>query len=272
MSHAGGSRGTPAAPGAAYKTGKYVSPWGGLGTRSHEIRRGGSLFKNQSLTGEFDWDSLENVQRHLKDIGTIRSLSKLKDEYWGKEYKASAYRGLDPKYRGKADVKTTDFAPWYYTNPFHSQGLGPKNYIGVYHSDVQKDRSRFWEATETKFQRRVVELQGIADSPGDTFASRSEAYAEQQSAKKLLGKPFPEAAAAAEQLRLERGGGSARRGGGVATSGRQGARATAAEQARLGRSQRSAGSSPRRRLRASNLLGQPLGGGGSQTSARQLLG
>jgi hypothetical protein len=270
MSHAGGSRGTPAAPVAAYKTGKYVSPWGGLGTRSHDITRSG-IFKSQSLVGEFDWDSLANVQRHLKDIGTIRTLSQKKAEYWGKEYKADAPYG-DPKYRRKADVKTDDFTPSYYTNPFYSQGLGPKNFIGVYHSDVEKTHARFWEATEAKFQRRAVELQGIADSPGDTFASRSESYAEQQAAKKLLGKPFPEAAAAAEQLRLERGGGSARRGGGVATSGRQGRQARAAEQARLGRSQTSAGSSPRRRLRASNLLGQPLGGGGSQTSARQLLG
>ena len=251
MSHAGGSRGTRAAPGAAWKTGRFTPAFYQLNNPGDYGGYNSGILGGRR-TGSVDWDSVESLQAFSGHAaGRLRN--------------AEIYLARYGKNPGK-DYRYTAKAWGGSENPYYDQGLGPKNYIGKYFSDKTRDQVRWFKASKAKFDSRISELGAIEE------AGSPEAYAEQQSAKKLLGKPFPEAAAASEQLRLERGGGSARRGGGVATPGRQGRQARAAEQARLGRSQTSAGSSPRRRLRASNLLAQPLGGGGYGTSARQLLG
>jgi hypothetical protein len=248
-----------AAPGAAWKTGRFTPAFYQLNNPGDYGGYNSGILGGQR-TGSVDWDSVESLQAfsgHAAD--RLRNAEIYLARY--RKNPGKDYRYTKEKWGGSE-------------NPYYDQGLGPKNYIGKYHSDKKLDEVRWFKASKGKFDSRISELGAIADAPATSgFGSGTQgAYDEQQSAKKLLGKPFPEAAAAAEQLRLERGGGSARRGGGVATSGRQGARATAAEQSRLGRSQTSGGSSPRRRLRASNLLAQPLGGGGYGTSARQLLG
>jgi hypothetical protein len=265
MSHAGGSRGTQAAPGAAWNTGRYTP----------DDRPGLAGRATNRWDYGLDWDSAQSLQEFRgKAAGLLRRQKNQLAGALGGE-KSPGYGG-DFRYSG--GVKSAGSAGGRelgdISNPYFSQGLGPASYSGKWYSDEKRDEVRWYEATITKFDNRISELGAIADAPATSGfgAGTQGAYAEQQSARALLGKPFPEAAAAAEQSRLERGGGSARRGGGVATSGRPAARATAAEQARLGRSQTSGGSSPRRRLRASNLLAQPLGGGGYGTSARQLLG
>jgi hypothetical protein len=263
MSHAGGSRGTQAAPGAAWKTGRFApAPYNNRGSRL-------STFGGQM--DPVDWDSPASLTRF---VGKAHSMVGRIDRELSRGGSHPGYYFDAPlpghnQYRSMALNELIDK-----TNPFYSQGLGPASFEGATPRTQLTTHRRWYEAQGVKFQNRIAELGAIEGAPATSGfgAGTQGAYDEQQTARTLLGKPFPEAAAAAEQLRLERGGGSARRGGGVATSGRQGARATAAEQARLGRSQASGGSSPRRRLRASNLLAQPLGGGGYGTSARQLLG
>ena len=259
MPHEGGAQN--------YRHGKYVSPWSGLGTRTHDISRSG-ITAHQKLTGEFDWDSLENVQKHLKDLNTITATAHRKADYWGRDYdpRARFTPGRSQTHRSMADEKISDFNPGYYKNPFHSQGLGPESYVGMYMSDVQRDRVRYWDATKRKFEARVAELQGIerAGSP--------ELYEDELQARHDLSRPLPEAARAAELLRLDRRGGGARGGQAGPSEGRLAARARTAEQRRSSaRDQSTGGGSTRRVLRARNVL-EPLGLRSGQASARTLLG
>jgi hypothetical protein len=165
-------------------------------------------------------------------------------------------------------------------NPYYSQGLGPKNYKGKYESDQVGDQARWFEASYNKFELRAQELKGIASSPAtEGFGAGTQgAYDAQQTAREALSKPFAEGARSAELLRQDRGprvGGGAPQGG----AGRQANRARAAEGRRLTSSDRTTGSggggggggsTANRRLRAANLLRQPLGAGSQ--SAAQLLG
>ena len=153
------------------------------------------------------------------------------------------------------------------SNPYHSQGLGPESYSGKYYSDMMGDQARWYEASYRKFETRSQELKGIAAAGGQ------DAYDEAQAAKKLLGKPFAEAASAAALLRQERGP-RAGGGGGGGGSSRQTSRAAQGERRRLASNDRTtgggSGGTRRKQLRAANLLGQPLGGGSQ--SAAQVLG
>jgi hypothetical protein len=251
---------------ANYREGPYVSPWPWEGNRTHNIDRV-RLGADQRLRGELDWDSLENVQGHLKDLKTIRLIADSQRRYFSADNArdtsldqvlASGHSGIGPA-----------------QNPFHSQGLGPKDYAGKFNSDRASVQSQFWEATERKFQLRERELQGIASAPaaGGFSAGTQEAYDAQRAARRLLGKPFPEAARAAELLRSERGPRAGGGGGGQPGSSRQTSRAGSAERRRLASNDRTtggSGGSARKRLRAANLLGQPLGGGSQ--SAAQVLG
>jgi len=255
MPHEGGAQN--------FRHGKYVSPWSGLGTRTHDISRSG-IHAHQKLTGEFNWDSLENVQKHLKDLDTITQIAHRKADYWGRDYDPTRRK---PGSRHLADEKVSDFNPGYYRNPFHSQGLGPESYVGMYMSDVQRDRVRYWDATKRKFEARVAELQGIERAGGQ------EAYDQELQARHDLSRPLPEAARAAELLRLDRRGGGARGGQAAPSEGRLAARARTAEQRRSSARDQSTGGggSTRRVLRARNVL-EPLGLRSGQASARTLLG
>lgn len=154
------------------------------------------------------------------------------------------------------------------SNPYHSQGLGPESYSGKYYSDMMGDQARWYEASYRKFETRSQELKGIAAAGGQ------DAYDEAQAAKKLLGKPFAEAASAAALLRQERGPRAGGGGGGGSSSSRQTSRAAQGERRRVASNDRTtgggSGGTRRKRLRAANLLGQPLGGGSQ--SAAQVLG
>lgn len=150
-------------------------------------------------------------------------------------------------------------------NPYHSQGLGPADYSGKYISDMARDQARWYEASQRKFELRGQELRGYAAAGGQ------DAYEEQRAARRLLGKPFPEAARAAELLRSERGPRAGGGGGGQPGASRQTSRAGSAERRRLGTNRSASGGSvSRKRLRAASMLGQPLGGGSQ--SAAQVLG
>lgn len=245
---------------ANYREGAYVSPWAWGGNRTHNIDRV-RLGADQRLRGTLDWDSLENVQGHIKDLKTIRKIASSQQRYFSadnardtslNEVLASGHSGIGPA-----------------LNPFYSQGLGPKNYKGKFNSDRALVQSQFWEATERKFQLREEELKGIAAAGGQ------EAYDAQQTAREGLSRPFAEGARASELLRQTsgpaRGGGG---GGGAAPQGRQAARAGSAERRRMASNDRTTGGSggtvARKRLRASSLTGTPLGAGSQ--SAAQLLG
>ena len=98
-----------------------------------------------------------------------------------------------------------------------------------------------------------------------------EGFAADQSAKKLLGRPFAEGARASELLRSQRVSGT---GGGAAQApgGRQSQGAVRGERRRQAVNSvlAAGGSSPRKRLRAKQLTQQPLGSGNQ--AASQLLG
>jgi hypothetical protein len=207
--------------------------------------------------GDYDWDNLASVQsmrlRASRSVAAARTRQAFTLD--GPDYQLSESRGGIPL-----------------DNPYYSQGLGPRTYEGLYQSDITADDLRWAEATERKFLLRERELQGIASAPaaGGFSAGTQDAYEEQQAARRLLGKPFPEAARAAELLRQERGPRS-RTVGGQPGASRQTSRAGSAERRRLGTNRSASGGSvSRKRLRAANLLGQPLGGGSQ--SAAQVLG
>ncbi len=235
-----------------FREGAYVSPWDWDKERKHSIDSV-PLGSDQILRGTLDWDSLENVQGHIKDLKTMRLIAGSQERYYAE----------NPDYDLRLRKRQT--------NAFYSQGLGPKNYEGLYSSDRAAVQSQFWEATERKFLLREEELKGISAAGGP------KQYADQQTAREALSRPFSQGARAAELLRQDRGprtGGGAAQGG----AGRQASRARSAEGRRLASSDRAAGSgggggggsTANRRLRAANLIRQPLGAGSQ--SAAQLLG
>jgi hypothetical protein len=240
-----------------YRTGAYVSPFAWdknrVESKHWNITRS-PLSSAQMLRGTLDWDSLENVQGHIKDLKTIRKISASKERYFAdnpdKDTLIGSLHGTDK--------------PNYSINMFYGQGLGPENFDKLYKSEQHAVQSQWWEASERKFLLREEALKGIAAAGGE------EAYAAQQTAREELGKPFAEGARAAELLRQDRG---PRTGGGAALrgAGRQASRARVAEGRRLASRDRTTGSGGGgpRRLRAANLLRQPLGAG-SQSSAQVL--
>jgi len=248
-----------------YREGAYVSPWAWEGNRPagwvypdsnkpvarQQGVRGVPLGSDQELHGTLDWNSLENVQGHIKDLKTIRGIA-----------------GAQQRFYQQNNARDT-LVPSSWQNPFYSQGLGPKNYSEgkLFRSDRARIQGQFWEATERKFLLREEELKGIAAAGGQG------AYDEAQAAKKLLGKPFAEGASAAALLRQERGPRAGGGGGGGGGGSRQTSRAAQGERRRLASNDRTTGGSGgtrRKQLRAANLLGQPLGGGSQ--SAAQVLG
>ncbi len=237
-----------------YREGAYVSPWAWDKNRTHDITRS-NLSYSQALRGTLDWDSLENIQGHLKDLKTIRKIEASKERYFQDNPDKDTLVG---------QLHGTD-RPNYKINMFYSQGLGAENNSKLYKSEVHAQQSRWWEATERKFLLREETLKGWEAAGGQ------EAYDALQAAKKELGQPFAEGARAAELLRQNRG---PQTGGGAAqgAASRLTSRARTAESRRLASNDRTAGSggSLARRLRAGSLLRQPLGAG-SQSSA-QLLG
>ena len=64
-----------------YRTGAYVSPFAWDENRDWDITRS-NLEDYQVLRGTLDWDSLENVQGHIKDLKTIRKISASKERYF----------------------------------------------------------------------------------------------------------------------------------------------------------------------------------------------
>ena len=248
-----------------YQSGAYVSPWAGQ-QYEHSVQTINSpgyrvfLGHDQRLQGPVNWNNLSNVQGHVRDLETLVATSKSMNRYFHANPDKDTAVGSNQTY-------IADRSP----NPFYSQGLGPKNYDGMYESDRAANQLRWWEATQTKFLLREQELQGIEAAGGQ------EAYDAQQTARESLGKPVAEGARSAELLRQNR---APRAGGGTAPAGagRQAGRAQAAEGRRFASNDRTTGSgggggggsTATRRLRAANLLRQPLGAGSQ--SAAQLLG
>jgi len=235
------------------------------GTDFWHADKGDKWQRGSSATGAVDWNDLASVQK-FSGIA--------KREMTQAQARAS---NLDPE----KDFQLSSGSPSPVhnyagmNNPFHSQGLGPKSYVGSYTSDVLGDQARWYEASYRKFETRSQELKGIASAPaaGGFGAGTQEAYDEAQAAKKLLGKPFAEGASAAALLRQERGPRAGGGGGGGGGGSRQTSRAAQGERRRLASNDRTTGGgggTRRKRLRAANLLGQPLGGGSQ--SAAQVLG
>ena len=222
-------------------------------------------------TGAVDWDNLASVQR-------FRGLA-------SQRLKAaqSNLSSITPEtdFRISFDSGRSGLDNFELVNPYFSQGLGPATYdsdatddeTNYYQSDKAEDEVRWFEASERKFVLREQELKGIASAGGQA------AYDEQQAGRAAQGVPFAQGARSAELLRQGQGprvGGGAAQGG----AGRQANRARTAEGRRFASNDRTTGSSggggggggstANRRLRAANLLRQPLGAGSQ--SAAQLLG
>jgi len=235
---------------------------GGGSTTSQES--GNNIYNRGALggsgTGAVDWSDLASVQRFrgLAGSGLTAAQSRLSNITPETDYQISSTY-VDSHNLGM-------------TNPYFSQGLGPENYEGMYLSDRAQDEVRWFEATERKFALREQELTGIASAGGQ------EAFDAQQTQRAAAGVPFAQGARSAELLRQGQGprvGGGAAQGG----AGRQANRARAAEGRRFASNDRTTGSggggggggsTATRRLRAANLLRQPLGAGSQ--SAAQLLG
>ena len=214
-----------------------------------------------SGTGSVDWNSLESVQnfRNLASQRLTAAESRLSAITPEKDFKIVYSDGWELGWEIGFD------------NPYYRQGLGPRSYKGMYQSDRAKDEVRWYEASERKFALREQELMGIASAGGQ------EAFDGQQTQRAAQGVPFAQGARAAELLRQNRGprtGGGAPQGG----AGRQANRARTAEGRRFASNDRTTGSgggggggsTATRRLRAANLMRQPLGSGSQ--SAAQLLG
>ena len=210
-------------------------------------------------TGQVDWSNLASVQK----------FSGIAKERWEKAKTRAG--NITPETDWQLSSGNIVDARVGTANPYHSQGLGPKNYSGKYASDQAGDQARWYEASYRKFELRGQELKGIAAAGGQ------DAYDAQQTAREGLSRPLAEGARASELLRqtsgpARRGGG----GGGAAPPSRQAARAGSAERRRMASNDRTTGGSggggglARKRLRASSLTGAPLGAGSQ--SAAQLLG
>lgn len=229
-----------------YQEGKFVSPGRNFAVTEGwwDKSSGDGVWRNAPV----EWDDAAAFPAYQKKIK--RSLETTK-----------AHLRNVQKYP-ELDYATT----WQHGNPFHSQGLGPANYAGKYTSDTYQDQIRWWEASARKFDLRSKELAAFAAHPGG-----EEGVAADQSAKKLLGRPFAEGARASELLRSQRvsgtGGGAAQAAGGRQSQGAvRGERRRQAVNSVLA----AGGSSPRKRLRAKQLTQQPLGSGNQ--AASQLLG
>ena len=229
-----------------------------------------------SGTGPVDWDNLASVQRFraLAGEGLTAAQSNLSSITPEKD------RRLETR------AKESSFDNFDLVNPYFSQGLGPATYdsdatddeTNYYQSDKAKDEVRWFEASQRKFALREQELKGIANAPAtEEFGAGTQgAYDAQQAGRAAAGVPFAQGARSAELLRQGQGprvGGGAAQGG----AGRQANRARAAEGRRFASNDRTTGSggggggsTATRRLRAANLLRQPLGAGSQ--SAAQLLG
>jgi hypothetical protein len=221
-------------------------------------------------TGSLDWNSIESVQR-------FRGLAS--ERLAGAQ---SRFDNITPANNFQISEGNPYSQQLGIANPYYSQGLGPKTYEGLYFSDQARDEIRWFEATERKFALREQELKGIANAPAtEEFGAGTQgAYDAQQAGRAAQGVPFAQGARSAELLRQGQG---PRVGGGAAQGGasRQANRARAAEGRRFASNDRTTGSSgggggggggstATRRLRAANLMRQPLGAGSQ--SAAQLLG
>jgi len=236
-----------------YSEGVFKPAFGGNHAYDYSVM-GGKRY------GEVDWDDLASVQK----------FSGIAKRLWGQ--KKAQLEQIPLQNTGDRLISSGNIVDPVagIGNPYYSQGLGPENYKGMYESDQVGDQARWFEASYNKFELRAQELKGIAAAGGP------EQFAAQQTAREALSKPFAEGARSAELLRQDRGprvGGGAPQGG----AGRQANRARAAEGRRLTSSDRTTGSgggggggTANRRLRAANLLRQPLGAGSQ--SAAQLLG
>jgi len=207
-------------------------------------------------TGQVDWNDLASVQK----------FSGIAKKSW--ESAKTRAGNITPETDWQLSSRNIVDSRVGIANPYHSQGLGPKNYSGKYASDQAGDQARWYEASYRKFELRGQELKGIAAAGGQ------EAYDAQQTAREGLSRPFAEGARASELLRQTSGPARGGGGGGAAPQGRQAARAGSAERRRMASNDRTTGGSggtvARKRLRASSLTGTPLGAGSQ--SAAQLLG
>ena len=214
------------------------------------------------IYGEVDWDDPESLRTWAGTAGGI--FSRIDRELTG-ENRNTRYLGERPG--GNNLMQSSALGELNKRNPFHSQGLGPASFAGETYRSQMLTHRRWYEAQQRKFQIRIAELGHIERAGGQ------EAYEQELADRHLLSRPQPEAARAAELLRLDRRGGGARGGQAAPSEGRLAARARTAEQRRATARDQSTGGggSTRRVLRARNVL-EPLGLRSGQASARTLLG
>lgn len=233
---------------------------------------GVNAYRGTNLIGAVDWNNLANVEAHAAGLRGLNKVQTNKTEYWNRPGAASGWgqykdnaarrgRGEDinqlrvPQHRdtfsgfGGANV-----------NPFYSQGLGPKTVQS--RAQLETLRSEFWTAQQGKFDNRVDELKQIEAAGGPA------GFAQRATDRAALAVPHRDSMRAAELTRPSGGGAQGGGGGGSLGASRRVDSARRSEGPK-GASQSSGGTVARRRLRASSMLGQPLGGG-SQAAAQML--
>jgi len=219
------------------------------------------------IYGEVDWNDPDSLRTWSGRAGGI--VKRIDRELGGEGY-SSQFLDRVAGAQGTTGFQSSGAGMIGLGNPYHAQGLGPSSFAGqTWRSQVLTHR-RWYEAQQGKFQNRIAELGHIERAGGQ------EEYEQELADRHLLSRPQPEAARAAELLRLDRRGGGARGGQAGPSEGRLAARARTAEQRRSSSRDQSTGGgggggSSRRVLRARNVL-EPLGLRSGQASARTLLG
>jgi hypothetical protein len=229
----------------------------------------------QAITGKADWDTLADVQQQVKNLKVMARAAENKVLYWDRPYKSDSIypMGYDDNSGDRSSTQRTRNVFEYdpndkyqshidFSNPFYSQGLGPKDYSGKNIRYRVADEKKFWDATLKKFQNREQTLLGVEAAGG------WDAYNKQATDRAEAAVPHSESLRASELTRPVGGGGGGGGGGSLGSS-RHVSAARRAEGPR-GAAPSRRGTVARKRLRAASMLGQPLGGGSQ--SAAQLLG
>ena len=255
------------APGGAGSYQQEYGIWGGDSSTT-----GVNAYRGTNLIGAVDWNDLANVEAHAAGLRGLNKVQTNKTEYWNRPGAASDWSNWNDNEARRGRGEDIDrlrvpehrdtfsrFGSGANVNPFYSQGLGPQTVQS--RAQLESLRSEFWTAQQGKFDDRVDELKQIAAAGG------AAGFAQRATDRAALAVPHRDSLRAAELTRPSGGGAQGGGGGSLGVSRR--VDSARRSEGPKGASQSSGGTVARRRLRASSMLGQPLGGG-SQAAAQML--
>ena len=262
------------APGGAGAYQQEYGDWSTGGSTGDNSMTGVNAYRGTNLIGDVDWNDLSNVEAHAAGLRHLNAVQTRKTEYWNRPGAASGWgqyrdnaarrgRGedIDPLRVPSHRDTFSGFGSGANFNPFYSQGLGPKEVTS--RAQLSTLYSEFWNAQQDKFDNRANELRAIEAAGGP------EGFAQLRTDRAALAVPHLDSMRAAELTRPSGGGGGGGGGGGALGVSRRVDSAKRSE-GPTGASRSSSGTVARRRLRASSILSQPLGGGSQ--AASQVLG